>query len=148
VVALMMPMLRKTSYQLSISIPEEILMDSFPGPIEQIVTNLINNSILHAFDEDQQGHMTLTAEKQEHHVKVEFSDDGKGIPEHYLNRIFDPFFTTKLGRGGTGLGLNIVHNIVKKMLGGQIEVSSIAGNGTSFVMILPLVAPINAVDRR
>jgi len=148
VVALMLPMLRKTPYKLSITIPEEIQMDSFPGPIEQIVTNLINNSILHAFDEDQQGHMTLVAEKQEHHVRLEFSDDGKGIPEHHLNRIFDPFFTTKLGRGGTGLGLNIVHNIVKKMLGGQIEVNSAAGKGTSFVMILPLIAPINTVDRR
>ena len=148
VVALMLPMLRKTPYKLSITIPEEIQMDSFPGPIEQIVTNLINNSILHAFDEDQQGHMTLIAEKLQHHVRLEFSDDGKGIPEHHLNRIFDPFFTTKLGRGGTGLGLNIVHNIVKKMLGGQIEVSSIGGKGTSFVMILPLIAPTNTVERR
>lgn len=148
VVALMLPMLRKTPYKLAISIPEGITMDSFPGPIEQIVTNLINNSILHAFDENQPGHMTLTAEKQEHQVKIEFSDDGKGIPAHYLNRIFDPFFTTKLGRGGTGLGLNIVHNIVKKMLGGQIEVSSAAGKGTSFVMILPLLAPTNPTDRR
>jgi PAS domain S-box-containing protein len=148
VVALMLPMLRKTPYKLTILIPEEITMDSFPGPIEQIVTNLINNSILHAFDEDQPGKMTLTAERQEHQVKIEFADDGRGIPEHYLNRIFDPFFTTKLGRGGTGLGLNIVHNIVKKMLGGQIEVNSTAGSGTSFVIVLPLVAPTNPIDRR
>jgi len=148
VVALMLPMLRKTPYKLTILIPEDITMDSFPGPIEQIVTNLINNCILHAFDEDQPGNMTLTAEMQEHQVKIEFADDGRGIPEHYLNRIFDPFFTTKLGRGGTGLGLNIVHNIVKKMLGGQIEVSSAAGSGTSFAILLPLVAPTNPVDRR
>ena len=148
VVALLMPMLRKTPYTLTISIPEDISMDSFPGPIEQIVTNLINNSILHAFDENQQGTMTLTAERQGQQISIEFSDDGRGIPEHYLNRIFDPFFTTKLGRGGTGLGLNIVHNIVKKMLGGQIEVSSTTSVGTSFVIVLPLVAPTNPVDRR
>jgi len=148
VVGLMMPMLRKTPYKLVITIEEAISMDSFPGPIEQIITNLINNSILHAFDENQQGNMNLSARKEGRHVRIEFSDDGRGIPEHYLNRIFDPFFTTKLGRGGTGLGLNIVHNIVRNMLGGQIEVASIGGQGTTFVIVLPLVAPINPIDRR
>ena len=148
VVALMIPMLRKTPYVLSIDIPEEIGMDSFPGPIEQIITNLINNSVLHGFEPDQSGTMRLTASKQEQSVKIEFSDNGRGIPEHHLNRIFDPFFTTKLGRGGTGLGLNIVHNIVRKMLGGQIEVNSVAGKGTSFVILLPLVAPIHQIERR
>jgi len=148
VVALMVPMLRKTPYSLSIAIPEEISMDSFPGPIEQIITNLINNSVLHAFEHDQRGAMNLTASQHEQTVKIEFSDNGRGIPEHHLNRIFDPFFTTKLGRGGTGLGLNIVHNIVRKMLGGQIEVSSTAGQGTSFVITLPLAAPIHQIERR
>jgi|GEM_PF-3264863 len=145
VVALMMPKLRKTPYQLAISIPEDISMDSYPGPIEQIVSNLINNSILHAFDEDKPGNMKLTAILEDQQVKIEFFDNGRGIPEQYLNRIFDPFFTTKLGRGGTGLGLNIVHNIVKNMLGGQIEVSTLgierAGTGTTFVIVLPLCAP-------
>ncbi len=141
VVALLMPMLRKTPYKLEITIPEDIVMDSFPGPIEQIISNLINNSVLHAFEGVDTGTMTLTAISQGHYVALEFSDDGKGIPENHLNRIFDPFFTTKLGRGGTGLGLNIVHNIVKKMLGGQIEVSSRAGKGTAFMLLLPLVAP-------
>jgi len=148
VVALMMPMLRKTPHKLEIVIPEQITLDSFPGPIEQIITNLINNAIMHAFDRDQLGIMTLTAERQDPFVKVVFTDNGKGIPEHHLNRIFDPFFTTKLGRGGTGLGLNIVHNIVKNMLGGQIEVDSLSGKGTTFVMILPLTAPNNPVERR
>ena len=148
VVALMIPTLRKTSYKLEIGIPEQIIMDSFPGPIEQIITNLINNSIMHAFDRDQYGLMTLKAERHDPYVKVVFTDNGKGIPEHHLNRIFDPFFTTKLGRGGTGLGLNIVHNIVRKMLGGQIEVDSSSGAGTSFVMMLPLNAPVQAVERR
>lgn len=145
VVALMLPKLRKTPHQLVISIPEDITMDSFPGPIEQIVSNLINNSILHAFDEDKAGNMKLTALLEDQHVNLEFSDDGRGIPEQYLNRIFDPFFTTKLGRGGTGLGLNIVHNIVKNMLGGQIEVTTKgiadAGTGTMFIITLPLSAP-------
>lgn len=145
VIALMMPKLRKTPHQLAISIPEDISMDSYPGPIEQVVSNLINNSILHAFEEGKPGNMKLTAILEDQQVKIEFFDNGKGIPEQYLNRIFDPFFTTKLGRGGTGLGLNIVHNIVKNMLGGQIEVRTLgieqAGTGTTFVIVLPLCAP-------
>lgn len=145
VIALMMPKLRKTPHQLEISIPEEIAMDSYPGPIEQIVSNLINNSILHAFDENKPGKMKLTATLEDQQVKIEFFDNGRGIPDQYLNRIFDPFFTTKLGRGGTGLGLNIVHNIVKNMLGGQITVSTLgierAGTGTTFTIVLPLSAP-------
>ena len=149
VVALLMPMLRKTPYRLDITIPEYIVMDSYPGPIEQIISNFINNSVLHAFEGAESGTMTLTAILQHNYVAIEFSDDGKGIPENHLNRIFDPFFTTKLGRGGTGLGLNIVHNIVKKMLGGQIEVSSRAGRGTAFMMLLPLVAPnVTSVEKR
>ena len=148
VVALMLPMLRKTPYQLQITIPEGIVMDSYPGPIEQIITNLINNAIMHGFDPDQPGTMTLSAQRIGDNVQIEFADDGKGIPGHHLNRIFDPFFTTKLGRGGTGLGLNIVHNIVRTMLGGQIEVSSTPGNGTLFRIELPLNSPLNQVDKR
>jgi len=148
VVALMMPMLRKTPYKLLICIAPGITMDSYPGPIEQIITNLINNAIMHGFEPELPGTMTLSAEIIGDNVKIEFADDGKGIPAHYLNRIFDPFFTTRLGRGGTGLGLNIVHNIVRTMLGGQIEVSSTAGQGTVFIIDLPLISPHNQTDRR
>jgi len=148
VLALMVPMLRKTPYKLLISIPEGIVMDSYPGPIEQIITNMINNSIMHAFEQDRPGTMTLTAELHGEHVHIEFSDDGNGIPEHHLKRIFDPFFTTKLGRGGTGLGLNIVHNIVRSMLGGQIDVSSTIGQGTTFKIALPLNAPLHQIEKR
>ena len=148
VVALMMPTLRKSPYKLNITIPPGIDMDSFPGPIEQIITNLINNSIMHGFEPEQGGSMQLSAELLDQVVKIEFSDNGKGIPEHYLNRIFDPFFTTRLGRGGTGLGLNIVHNIVRSMLGGQIEVASAVGTGTVFTILLPLQAPDNPAERR
>ena len=148
VLALMVPMLRKTPYKLLIAIPEGIVMDSYPGPIEQIITNMINNSIMHAFEQDRPGTMTLSAELHGEHVHIEFSDDGDGIPEHHLKRIFDPFFTTKLGRGGTGLGLNIVHNIVRSMLGGQIDVSSTIGQGTTFKIELPLNAPLHQIEKR
>jgi signal transduction histidine kinase len=69
------------------------------------------------------------------------SDNGNGIPEEHLRRIFDPFFTTKLGQGGSGLGLNIVYNIVSQILGGRVSVESRVGAGTTFVLKMPLCAP-------
>jgi signal transduction histidine kinase len=73
-------------------------------------------------------------------VRIEFRDDGRGIPAEHLSRIFDPFFTTRMGQGGTGLGLNIAYNIVTTLLGGTIRVESAAGQGTVFVLDLPLRA--------
>jgi len=75
-------------------------------------------------------------------VLLRFSDDGVGIPAHNMGKIFDPFFTTKLGQGGSGLGLNIVHNIVTGMLGGRISVESQPGSGTLFTIYLPCIAPL------
>jgi signal transduction histidine kinase len=74
-------------------------------------------------------------------VGVEFIDDGVGIPEADLKRVFDPFFTTRLGRGGSGLGLHIVYNLVTRVLGGRVEVSSRPGAGTRFEFALPVKAP-------
>ena len=70
-------------------------------------------------------------------IKVEISDDGKGISKENLEKIFDPFFTTKRGQGGSGLGLSIVYNIVTEALGGRIEASSELGKGTTFTIELP-----------
>jgi signal transduction histidine kinase len=72
------------------------------------------------------------------HVRIEFADDGRGIPAEHLSRIFDPFFTTRMGQGGTGLGLNIAYNIVTTLLKGTIRVESSPGQGTVFVVELPL----------
>ncbi|MBC7405446.1 MAG: HAMP domain-containing histidine kinase, partial [Cytophaga sp.] len=69
------------------------------------------------------------------------SDNGKGIPEENIGRIFDPFFTTKLGQGGSGLGLNIVYNLITGVLGGSIVVTSQLNQGTRFNITIPKVAP-------
>ena len=123
-------------------VPSDIDMHSYPGPFGQVLTNLINNALLHAFDGRLRGQMRISAQVQANqHVLFEFRDDGNGIPEAHLKRIFDPFFTTKLGQGGSGLGLNISYNIVTALLGGQISVHSTPGEGTCFTLDLPLTAP-------
>jgi len=142
IVATMMNQVRKSGHTLVTEIPHDIEMDSFPGPLGQVVINFINNAVLHAFEERAGGRMTLSASVPEPgRVLILFSDDGAGIAAEHLARIFDPFFTTRMGRGGSGLGLNITYNIVTSLLGGQIRVESSVGQGTTFILDLPLCLP-------
>jgi len=135
-------MFKKTSHTLELDIAQGIAMDSYPGPLGQVITNLLNNALIHAFPDRERGRMRIQAVLiGPEHVCLTFSDDGVGIPSEAQKRIFDPFFTTRLGQGGSGLGLNIVHNIVEGLLGGSIRVESAEGKGTRFVMELPLQAP-------
>ncbi|MES3020919.1 MAG: two-component regulator propeller domain-containing protein [Pseudomonadota bacterium] len=142
ITATMMNQVRKDGHKLELDIPGEIMMDSFPGPLGQVIINFINNAALHAFDDRPGGTMRLSATlPAPRMVRLVFRDDGAGIPPDHLARIFDPFFTTKLGFGGSGLGLNITYNIVTQLLGGQIRVESVLGKGTAFILDLPLVVP-------
>ncbi len=134
--------LRMAHQRLELDIADGITMEGYPGPLGQVLINLITNAQVHAFDNTPHGEMRLTANlTAPGWVRLAFSDNGCGIPELHQKRIFDPFFTTKLGRGGSGLGLSVVNNIVEGLLGGSIRVESAPGRGTSFVIDLPLVAP-------
>lgn len=146
VVRTMQSRINKQGHQIQIDIPETIVIDSYPGPYGQVITNFINNTLLHGFEDRQHGQMRLSANQIDHQqVKICFSDNGVGMPTEHLRRVFDPFFTTKLGHGGSGLGMNIVHNIVSNLLGGSINVESVVGAGTTITLILPLYA-INELD--
>jgi PAS domain S-box-containing protein len=136
------PTLKKTSFIVRQSIPDGLVMDSYPGPLGQVITNLVNNALLHGFEGRQAGTVSISAqESSDGWMELSVIDDGIGIPPANLNRIFDPFFTTKLGAGGSGLGLNIAHNIVTGILGGRLRVQSDVGTGSTFILTLPLVAP-------
>jgi signal transduction histidine kinase len=141
--ALLQSSLRKTPYTLELEIPDDIELDSFPGPLGQVFTNLVNNSVAHGFEGLDKGNMHCLAQKQGGHVLIAFEDDGKGIPAEIIKRIFEPFFTTKFGQGGSGLGLSITFNIICNVLGGEIRVTSTVGQGTRFDIRIPLVAPGN-----
>lgn len=133
------PSLRKTTHQVVCDIPEGIVMDSYPGPLGQVVTNLINNSVLHGFEGRDHGRILIGARPLPHDwVEITVSDDGVGIAAEHLAKVFDPFFTTKFGKGGSGLGLNIVYNLVTTTLGGRIKVESVRGQGARFTLSLPL----------
>ncbi|NJD08152.1 MAG: HAMP domain-containing histidine kinase [Methylococcaceae bacterium] len=142
VAATLGPSISKTRYRVELAIPDGVVMDSYPGPIGQIVMNLVNNAMVHAFIGRDHGTFTIAGEVEGGRVVLSFSDDGCGIPPENLSRIYDPFFTTRLGQGGSGLGMSIVHNLVYSVLGGSILVQSELGCGTRFVVELPLVAPV------
>ena len=137
--------IRKKSCEVKIDIAPDIQMDSYPGPLGQVMTNLINNALLHGFDQRDQGQIKIQAQLLEGSLPTSLeliiSDDGVGISNANLGRIFDPFFTTKLGQGGSGLGLNIAYNLITDVLGGQIQVDSAVGEGSRFLIQLPLSAP-------
>jgi signal transduction histidine kinase len=133
--------LRKAKCHVEVDIDADITMDSYPGPLGQIVSNLINNALLHAFDGRDNGNVSLKARRVDStRVELVVSDDGSGIAPEHMSKIFDPFFTTKLGQGGSGLGLNIVYNLVTASLGGTIRVESVQGQGARFILLLPLTA--------
>ena len=139
--SLLMPGLSKTPYILVLDIPTDIQLNSYPGPLGQVFTNLINNSVTHGFNERKFGNMRVTAKLMNSKVKMTFTDDGYGIPSEILHRIYEPFFTTRFGKGGSGLGLSITYNIVTNVLGGEITAHSMANEGCSFVITIPLVTP-------
>lgn len=139
------PMIRKTPHTVVCNIPDKLTMESYPGPLGQIITNLINNAFLHGFEPGVRGTVTISATTVDRDwIQLSIQDNGIGIPQDNLDRIFDPFFTTKLGQGGSGLGLSIVYNLVTGVLGGTIQVSSSPRGGTCVTLTLPRMAPAGA----
>ncbi|WP_170174867.1 ATP-binding protein [Undibacterium parvum] len=136
------PMFRTSKAILSCELDPSIRMDSFPGPLGQVLTNLLNNALIHGIKSGVGQAITVrTSLIDSEHLLLSVRDDGAGIPPENLGKIFDPFFTTTLGKGGSGLGLNIVYNLVSGLLGGQIQVYSKIGEGSEFLISLPLHAP-------
>lgn len=131
-----------------LEIDDELTMDSYPGELGQVLTNLIENSFTHAFRDMTSGHIRIVVSADgPERIAIRLQDDGVGMPADVARRAFDPFFTTAMGRGGTGLGLFIVHNAVTNVLAGTITLESAPGRGSTFDLRIPVVAPVVAVDQ-
>ncbi len=135
------PKLRKRSHSVSVKCSGDLVLQSYAGAMGQVVSNLIMNSLIHGFEEMESGKIMIMVHDHADEVEIIYSDNGKGISKEYLERIFEPFFTTKRNRGGTGLGLHILYNLVTQTLGGRIECKSEPGQGSSFLFMFPRVAP-------
>ncbi|HSY26265.1 MAG TPA: ATP-binding protein [Burkholderiaceae bacterium] len=142
IVLTLSPRLKNTPFVIKQDVADGVQFDSYPGPLGQVLDSLIENALVHAFEGRAIGTVFISAgQEKAGWIELCVKDDGVGIPPENIERIFDPFFTTKLGIGGSGLGLNIMYNIVSGVLGGQVLVHSELRVGTTFTILLPVVAP-------
>ncbi len=132
------PTFNDSAVELESHCDESIELDTHPGAIYQIISNLVFNARLHAYDEGDSGKICINIWQQDGRVMLDFSDDGKGISEENLNDVFTPFFTTRRDQGGSGLGLSIVYNLVSGTLNGSISVESSVEKGTKFHISFPV----------
>lgn len=139
------PLYRRTPHRMVIDVKAVIELTTFVGAISQVVTNLIQNALVHAFPGERVGTVTVEVDRiGDDGAQLVVRDDGVGMEPAVLRRVFDPFFTTQRGRGGSGLGMHIVHNLVTDLLGGEITVESSPGAGTQVAIRLPAQAPERA----
>ncbi|MGO4378215.1 sensor histidine kinase [Pseudoduganella sp. RAF53_2] len=134
--------LRRANCEVKVEMPESVTCLSYPGSVGQVLSNLINNAMLHAFEGRERGTITISIrELPDNTVQLRFRDDGVGMNTKVLRQIYDPFFTTKMGQGGSGLGMNIVYNLVTGVLHGRIDIESKPGEGTLVILTLPRTVP-------
>lgn len=136
------PMLRRTAHHITVTCPDSLELQSYPGALSQILTNLTVNALTHAFDQNTSGTIDIVVRLLDTDtVELRFSDNGKGIPPELQTKVFDPFFTTRRGAGGSGLGLNIAFNLVSGALHGSLGLDSRPGEGTTFILVFPRITP-------
>lgn len=132
------PSLKRYQHRVELGIPEGITLDSYPGALGQVLINVINNAYLHAFEGRNDGLVRISAALDGETVAVQIRDNGVGMAQAHLDQLFQPFFSTKIGRGGTGLGMTIVENLVSGTLGGSVRVQSELGLGTHITLRIPV----------
>lgn len=133
------PLYKRSPHRLDLVIDDSIKAELDPGVLSQILTNLVQNALLHAFSDDSPGVMLLLLQRHgDDGAELAFSDNGRGLGEEAKRRLFEPFFTTCRGSGGSGLGMHIVHSLVTQALRGQITVDSALGEGTTLRVRFPL----------
>lgn len=133
------PQLKKHQHNINIHCDPTLHVTTQAGPINQILINLIVNSVVHGFEGVEHGTIDITAQLvSASNLKLVYRDNGNGIPEEIRKRIFDPFVTTRRGQGGSGLGMHLVYNLVTQALNGSITLSSEEGNGVEFMIVFPV----------
>jgi len=138
------PKLKKQNHSIMINCPDKLEIYSHPGTFSQLITNLVVNSVLHGFEEKNNGEITIDVEMHNDELSICYRDSGKGISSDHLKKIYDPFFTTKRNHGGSGLGMHIVYNLVTQKLDGKITCTSTPNHGVCFEIKIPHV---NTSDR-
>ncbi len=131
------PEIRKARHIVEV-VGDDLLIDSYPGALSQVITNIIMNAIIHAYDKGQKGHILIRTVLDGSNVHINCSDDGKGMTTESLKKVFEAYYTTRDGEGGSGLGTSIIQQLVTETLQGQVSCSSELGAGTMFTITLPV----------
>jgi signal transduction histidine kinase len=135
---------KRTSIKIQLECPEHLEIYSIPGTLEQIVTNLMMNSLIHGFEEGKHsGHIMIAVHLENQHLLINYLDTGKGIAPDALEKVFEPFFTTHRAHGGSGLGMYICYNLVTSQLKGTMNCKSTPDNGVNFRILFPVSLEIN-----
>lgn len=135
ILSTLQPKLKSTKHKVQITCPTGILINSYPGALSQVLTNLMMNSLLHGFEAIEKGFITIEASDMGECVEILYMDDGKGLTKEARTKIFEPFYTTKRGEGGTGLGMHLVYNLVSQQLNGTIRVQD-SSSGCAFIITI------------
>ncbi|WP_419778318.1 ATP-binding protein [Maridesulfovibrio sp.] len=131
------PRFKEYRHELNVDCPKGMEVNISPGSLMQVITNIVSNSLIHAFPDTEKGQITITARPQNNGVALTFSDNGIGMGSEQAMKVFEPFYTTARSSGNTGLGMHLVYNLVTRALGGNIECNSTPGEGTSYKIWFP-----------
>lgn len=131
------PKLKGRPVKVEVACADDIHLESFPGAVSQIVTNMVVNSLVHGYERDQPGKIRIAAALEGDTVVFDYSDDGVGMAPEMLAKLFDPFFTTRRGQGGSGLGAHILYNLATGPLGGTVKAESEPGQGLRYSFRFP-----------
>jgi len=132
------PEIRKLGHRLELSLDETVEATIPPDALWQVISNLVINALTHGLPNVRSGQISISLTRERKMAVVRVRDNGAGIAPHVQEHIFEPFFTTKRGRGGTGLGLSVVHTLATHTLGGRVTCKSALGEGTEFSLFFPL----------
>lgn len=129
---------KKTSHTVEIICPTEYVVEMKAGSLVQILNNLIENSLVHGFDEKENGHIVIEVQDAGTQMKLRYKDDGKGLSQEEKIKFFEPFYTTKRSEGGSGLGTHIIYNIVTQSLNGEIKILEDKNKGLGLEIQIPI----------
>lgn len=137
-------------YKLALQCPHPLPVHGRPGPLNQVFIQLVQNSLQHAFEDREKGHIDIAIQLDSDSgvLRIDYRDDGVGMADEVLRKAFEPFTTTKRGSGAAGLGLHFVYNLVRQALKGTIEIASQPNQGTTVKIELPNALPSHQYDER
>jgi len=130
---------KRTDHKIDLICNKNLMIYTYPGALSQILTNLMMNSLIHAFERIKKGHIEIQFDAIDDYYHLTYKDNGKGISKEDLGKIFEPFFTTKRETGGSGLGLHIIYTIVTQQLNGTISIDSTVNKGIKVLIRFPIL---------